>query len=232
MSATRRAVVGAVADRVPAARGRPVRVAVDGADGAGKTWFAGELGEELRARGRTVVRAGVDDFHRPRAERYRRGRGSAVGFWLDSYDYDRFRDELLAGFAEVGDRRYRTAVHDVVTDTAVDGPWCTAPDDAVLLVDGIFLLRDELLPWWDLTVRLEVDAATRFARMAVRDGSPPDPADPANTRYREGQRLYLAACDPAARAHVVIDNGDLAHPVVVRSTASTSVDTAERVNLD
>lgn len=224
MSSTRRAVVHAVADRVPGARGRPVRVAVDGGDGAGKTWFADELGDELRSRGRSVVRAGVDGFHRPRAERYRRGRRSAEGFWLDSYDYDRFRAELLAGFAADGDRRYRTAVHDVRSDTAVDGPWCTAPDDAVLLVDGIFLLRDELLPWWDLAVRLEVDAPTRFARMAVRDGSPADPADLANARYREGQRLYVAACDPAARAHVVIDNGDLAHPVVVRSVASTSVD--------
>lgn len=224
MSSTRRAVVHAVADRVPEARGRPVRVAVDGGDGAGKTWFADELGDELRSRGRSVVRAGVDGFHRPRAERYRRGRRSAEGFWLDSYDYDRFRAELLAGFAADGDRQYRTAVHDVRSDTAVDGPWCTAPDDAVLLVDGIFLLRDELLPWWDLAVRLEVDAPTRFARMAVRDGSPADPADLANARYREGQRLYVAACDPAARAHVVIDNGDLAHPVVVRSAASTSVD--------
>ena len=51
----------------------------------------------------------------------------------------------------------------------------------------------------------------------VRDGCPADPADERNRRYVEGQRLYLAACDPAARATLVIDNTDPAHPRVTRT---------------
>ena len=40
---------------------------------------------------------------------------------------------------------------------------------------------------------LDVPFDETFRRMAVRDGCPPDPADPANARYLEGQRLYLGA---------------------------------------
>ena len=47
-------------------------VAVDGVDGAGKTTFCDELASVLRAQGRAVVRASVDDFHHPRAIRWRR----------------------------------------------------------------------------------------------------------------------------------------------------------------
>jgi len=41
-----------------------------------------------------------------------------------------------------------------------------------------------------------------------------DPASAANTRYVGGQRLYLAQVDPAARATWVLDNTDLAAPVL------------------
>jgi uridine kinase len=46
----------------------PIRVAVDGPDAAGKTTLADELASVLRGRGRTVIRASIDGFHRPRAE--------------------------------------------------------------------------------------------------------------------------------------------------------------------
>lgn len=198
--------------------GRPVRVAVDGTDGAGKTWFADELAAVLRDAGRTVLRASVDGFHHPRAHRYRRGRSSPEGFFLDSYDLDAFRSVLLdpLGPDHVGPRRVRTAVRDVTTDTDPGTPWQTVDDATVLLVDGIFLQRDELAGAWDAAVWLEVPFAETYARMAVRDGCPPDPDDPVNTRYREGQRLYLARCAPAERAHVVVDNADVARPRVLR----------------
>ncbi|MCX2947217.1 uridine kinase [Lentzea sp. NEAU-D7] len=178
-------------------------VAVDGVDGAGKTTFCDELAGVLRARGREVVRASVDDFHHPRAIRWRRGRTSPEGFFLDSFDYPRFVERLLAPFAE--GRPFRRASHDLETDEYVDPPAEVASPDALLLVDGIFLHRDEVVAHWDFSVFLDVGFAVSAARMAGRDGSPPDPDDPRNRRYVEGQRLYLATCAPASRAGLVID---------------------------
>lgn len=199
----------------PVGAGWAVRVAVDGVDGAGKTVFAGELGAVLSARGRVVVRASVDGFHLPRAVRYRRGRHSAEGFFRDSYDYDRLVAELLRPLGSGGSGVVRTAVYDWRTDRPVDVPPQAVPPGAVLVLDGIFLHRDALLPYWDFSVYLDVNFNVSVPRMAARDGGPADPTDPANRRYVEGQRLYLAACAPRERATVVVDNTDLAAPKLV-----------------
>ncbi len=207
-----------VAELVPAAGAGPVvRVAVDGVDGAGKTVFADELAAALAARGRPVLRASVDGFHRPRAVRHRRGRDSPEGFWLDSYDYDRLVAELLAPLGDPADSAVRTAVFDWRADRAVDAPPVRMPPGSVLVLDGIFLHRDELRAYWDFSVYLHVDFAVSVARMAARDGSPADPTHPANRRYVEGQRRYLTACAPAQRASVVVDNTDLARPRLSQS---------------
>lgn len=206
-----------VSDRIPRpADGRWIRVGVDGPDGAGKTTFADELADVLRGAARPVVRVSVDGFHAPRAARYRRGRDSPEGFWLDSYDYPRLRADVLDPFGPGGSGTYRPTAHDVGTDTPLAQRAQTAEPGSVLLVDGIFLHRDELAGIWDLSIFLDVPFAETVRRMVVRDGIDPDTDHPRTRRYVEGQRLYFAACDPLRRADVVIDNRDADTPRIVR----------------
>ena len=193
---------------------RPVLVGIDGVDGAGKTMFADDLAAHLRSNGQPVLRVSIDGFHRPAAERYRLGRRSPVGFFAESYDYDAFRAQVLDPLAPGGSRLVRTAIRDVASDAALDLPARTVSDDTVVVADGIFLHRDELVDSWDVSVFLDVSFAVTFRRMAVRDGCPADPADPANARYLEGQRLYLSQCRPQDRATYVIGNEDPRHPIV------------------
>ena len=82
----------------------------------------------------------------------------------------------------------------------------------VLVVDGIFLHRPELKNLWHWSVWLEVPESVACARMAIRDGSDPDPAAPSNARYRLGQELYLREARPQLAASAIVDNSDLAHP--------------------
>lgn len=214
-SAQRGRVLATVAARVALPGGTDaVRVAVDGVDGAGKSVFADELAQVLRGQGRPVIRASVDDFHRPRAERYRRGRSSPSGFWLDSFDYPRLRNDLLDRLARGGSRRYRAAVHDVVTNRYLDEPWQIASPGAVLVFDGLFLHRDELRGLWDLSVLLDVPFRVTAARMSVRDGTSPDPDHPMMRRYVTAQRNYFDTCDPVRRADIVIDNTNWNSPTL------------------
>jgi uridine kinase len=211
----RRALIAHVADAI-VARGDVRFVAIDGTDGAGKTCFATELAHELRRRDRPVIRASVDGFHHPRAVRYRRGRDSPLGFYEDSYDYAALERELLAPLRRGGSGWYRPAVHDVDTDVTLERDEDEAPPDATLVLDGIFLHRDELRDTWDYSVFLDVRFAVSIPRGAARDGDDPDPASASNRRYVEGQRIYFARANPQAYAAIVIDNTDLANPRILR----------------
>ncbi len=191
-----------------------LRVAIDGVDGAGKTTFADELAEVLRG-ARPVIRASIDSFHNPRAVRYARGRGSPEGYFHDSFNYDGLLETLLNPLTRGGSGCYRTALFDHRRDAQVEAPEEIASAGSILVFDGIFLHRPELSPYWDVSVFLRVDTDISVRRCADRDGSSPDPQAPENRRYVEGQRLYLAACDPARRATFLVDNNDFERPRLI-----------------
>ena len=122
------------------------RVAIDGPDAAGKSTLAAELAPLLAPllarRGLRVVAQTIDEFHRPPEERYRRGRESAEGYYLDSFDYEAVRAFVLG----------------------VSG--------AVLLFEGVFLFRPELDDLWDFRILVDVDLEESVRRGVERDGAP------------------------------------------------------------
>jgi uridine kinase len=97
------------------------------------------------ARGREVIRASTESFHLPRAQRYQRGEFSPEANDHDSFDYDTLRRVLLDPLGPDGDRRYQHAVYDLDADTALPPPVTAAAADAVLLLEGVFLLGPELV---------------------------------------------------------------------------------------
>ena len=152
-------------------RPHPVRVAVDGPDGAGKTMLADELAELLAGR-RTVIRAGIDGFHNPRELRYRRGPDSPEGYFLDSFDYEALRTILLAPLGPGGSLRFRRKIFDYRIDEEVEAPEEESAPDAIVLFDGVFLLRPELRPFWDFSIFVQADFdETRSPRRGSRPGT-------------------------------------------------------------
>lgn len=193
--------------------GRRIRVAVDGVDASGKTTLADRLAAAVRSQ-RSVVRASVDAFHRPRAERYRRGRDSPEGCYFETFDVAALRNRLLVPFAKGGG--YVDAVFDHLRDAAVHRAPLQASTDAVLIVDGVFLQRPEL-PGWDLVVHLRIPDEEVLRRAVLRDGGPPkEVLARYRQRYLPAQRLYEAEVEPTERADVVLENSDPAAPVVLR----------------
>src|SRR5262249_19722962 len=90
----------------------PVRIAIDGVDGVGKTTLADELVDAVSAYNRSVIRASIDGFHNPRSDRYRLGRNSPEGYFRDSFNHSALISLLLAPLGPGGTRRYRRAVFD------------------------------------------------------------------------------------------------------------------------
>ena len=192
-----------------------IRVGIDGVDGAGKTVFGDELARLLEASGRTTIRASVDSFHNPKATRYRLGRHSPSGYFLDSYNYAQLKAALLDPLSPGGTGYYRTAIFDYMVDSSVSVPEAQAAPGDILVFDGIFLHRPELRLYWDFSIFLDVGFNVSIPRSAQRGGGSPDPQAPENRRYVEGQELYLRECDPKRYATIVINNEALASPYIV-----------------
>jgi len=165
-----------------------------------------------------VIRASIDGFHRPKAYRYRLGVDSPEGCYRDSFDYAALRRELLDPLGPAGTRLYRTTVFDFRTDTPrlEPEPPRRAADDAVLLFDGVFLLRQELRETWDLMVFVRVSADESLRRALARDlplfGSAAEVERRYRSRYLPGQRLYLEDSCPLDHADFVVDNDDPDRP--------------------
>lgn len=181
-------------------------IAIDGVDGSGKSTFARYLAPELHAR--PVVTIHVDDFLNLREVRHRRGRSSPEGFWLDTYDYAALDEYVLQPLGKRGNGLYRPGVTDVRRNTRLQLDPLRAPEDALVLVEGMFLHRDELVEQWDYSIFLDVPFTETARRMAMRDGSHPDPEHPSMRRYVGGQRLYFENAMPWVKATRLIDNTD------------------------
>lgn len=186
-------------------RGRVV-VGIDGAPGSGTAFFADGLADVFREAGRAAVRASMRDFHAPRA--VRRRDESGAGYYRDSYDYVTLRRALIDPFRLGGSTGFQTAAFDLARDAPVTSSWTTGPADLVLLVDGEFLLRPAIAGVWNATVFLDVDAVTRYRRLAAPEGRNPDPAAPSNARYVNATELYRAEASPEFAASIAVDNTD------------------------
>ncbi|MEU8390842.1 cytidylate kinase family protein [Micromonospora sp. NPDC048843] len=216
---TRAELLGRLAeavDSVTVTVTHPTRVAVDGPPAAGKTTLADELAAVLREQGRHVIRATIDDFLFPRAQRYQRGEYSAEGCYYDTHDYDALNRVLLGPLGPDGDRRFQPAVYDRTTDAVLSPPVAAAPTDAVLVFDGVFLLRPELVDRWDLRIFVSTALEKTVDRAVIREGRVSTRAH-IERRWREryipSQQLYFATARPTRHADVVVHNDEPQRPV-------------------
>ncbi|MRG61431.1 hypothetical protein GE115_16360 [Agromyces sp. CFH 90414] len=178
-----------IADEVlaRAGRGRMI-VAIDGPLRSGKSAFADDLRDVLAEREHAVFRARMEDFHRSREAQAAFGADTADRYYRYGFDESALRRVLVEPFRLGGSAAFVTRVFDPARDAWVEPKWRTGPEDAILVVDGRFVLRDRLAELWDSTVAI--------------DGDPLDPAD----------AIAYAARDPRAVADVVVDLADPEHP--------------------
>jgi uridine kinase len=201
-----------------------VLVGIDGPDAAGKTTLADQLADQLADRLGEVsvppaLRASIDGFHQPRELRYRRGELSAEGCYQDSFDYPALLDECLLPFRD-GAERIRPARYDYRADAERSVEPIRVPDRAVLVFDGVFLLRARLRSLLTLAVYVRVSPEETLRRARIRDldlfGSRAETDRRYLGRYLPAQALYRADAAPESVADIVIDNERPAAPAIAR----------------
>ncbi len=228
VTSARSLVIETVADRVMQCHGARVLVGVDGRAGTGKSTFAAELARTLE-RGRSVVRSTTDLFHRPHEERMRLGASSPDAYYRDSHQIAAITDELLGPF---GDGAAEVLIG--AFDEPPDRPQplkLAVPASAILIFDGLFVLRPEFRLHWDLTVMLYADQRCDEAWLRFLDTDlPTDPTERAAEldcrlerarwpRYRHGWKRYLEVLGSMA-ATIDINNEEFSAPTFINGGAS------------
>lgn len=203
-------------------RPHPLRVAIDGVDGVGKTYLADELIDPIEKQSRTIIRASSDSFHHSSRIRYKRGKDSPEGYYHDSFNYEAIISELLKPLGPDGNRKYRRSIYDYRKEQYNQSPILIAPKDSVLLFDGIFLHRPELIQYWDFSIFVEANFKVAVERAIKRDMM--NDGDEIQKeeyfkrywqRYVPGQMIYLEEVKPRDLASLVVDNNKFDEPFLI-----------------
>src|SRR5439155_26678190 len=151
-----------------------------------------------------------------REQRSRRGEDPPEGGYHDSFEFDALHRALLDPLGPDSDRRFQQAVYDRDTDTALSPPVTTAGADAVLLFDGVFLLRPELIDRWDLRIFVSAAFEETVARARIRYLAPLGSAARVEqrfrTRYLPSQQHYFDTVRPTDLADIVVHNDEPERP--------------------
>ncbi len=161
--------------------------------------------DPLRSLGRHVVRASGRFFLRAASLRLERGRTDPDALLDDQLDVRALQRELLRPWAPSGSGRYVASLRDPDTDRPTRAGYAQAPHDAVLLLDGAFLLGLGL----DLDVVVHLHLSDRA--LARRTPEADAWSLPAYARYG-------AEVEPRAVADIVVLVDDPRHPALILRT--------------
>jgi hypothetical protein len=181
--------------------GHPVRLAVDGPPWAGLD-LADQIAAELTAASRQVLLVRVAEFLRPASLRLERGRDDPDAYYEDWIDLAALRREVLDPAGTEGALRVLPSLWDPGTDRATRADYVALRADAVVIVDGWFLLGAGL--GFDLVAHVALSPAARQRRAPEAERAR---ALPAFDRYDAEVR-------PAELADIVVRADDPRHPAV------------------
>lgn len=179
-------------------------IGIDGMGGAGKTTVSAQLSEQLTAQGIPAAILHIDDFIHPRCVRYRDDVPEWECYYYLQWHYSPLR-ELLSAFREHGTYTGTVQLYNKEQD-CYDAVDLHIPD-GIVIVEGVFLQRQELADLFDAVVYLDVPEAVRLSRVLKRDGYIGD-ADAIRQKYENryfpAERYYAAHCRPMETADIVL----------------------------
>ncbi|WP_228288233.1 cytidylate kinase family protein [Thermosipho ferrireducens] len=194
---------------------------MDGVDASGKTTLAEELAKELESSKRPIIRASIDGFHNSKSIRYAKGEDSPEGYYYNSFNYKALVKVLLKPLSS-GKLLYKTSVFDYKTDSNVESPFQQAASNSILIMEGVFLFRPELVNYWDIKIFVDADFKVTVERAVKRNtekdyiGSEQKIRSKYEKRYIPGQQIYFRKASPKEKADIVINNNDFENPLLTK----------------
>ena len=198
----------------------PLKIGIDGVSASGKTYLADFIMNNLQDKtNRNIIRASLDGFHNSPDVRYKKGKNSIEGYCQDSFNYKGLTECLLDPLSIEGSRKYKKAIYDFKTESCVENGFCQAEDDSILIFEGVFLFRPEIVKYWDIKIFVRAGFDVILKRAIERDADRLRGKDKVKDKYEKryipGQLQYLESIHPEKLADIVIDNNDYNNPEIL-----------------
>jgi uridine kinase len=164
---------------------------IDGCGGSGKSTIANQLKEALP--NATVVH--MDDFYLPSAQIIQEdARNKPIGA---DFDWKRVLNQVLEPLSHNETGHYQR--YDWETDCLAE--WHTIPVGGIVIVEGVYAIREELSMYYDLTIWVDTPREVRLSRGIERDGE--TARDMWENNWMVAEDVYVEKQKPLARADFV-----------------------------
>lgn len=186
---------------------RALLVGISGIDGAGKGFIAAHIAESLETRGIRTAVINVDGWLNLPYVRFSK-RDPAAHFYQHAIRFDQMFDQLVL---PLRDNRSISVETDFTEETSLifRRHRYDFRAVAVVLLEGIFLLKPAYRHYFDLTVWIDCSFATALKRAIARGQerlSPAETVEAFETIYFPAQRIHIERDHPVARADIVFCN--------------------------
>lgn len=180
---------------------RPFIVALDGLGGAGKTTIAKKCAQMCDH----AVVIHMDDHIVERKKRYATGHESWYEYYFLQWDVRFLKTHLFEKLYQSTEQLclpfyYQQDDRLVLKELSI-------PKKAMVIIEGIFLLRDEWRPYYDVAIYIDCPKAVREQRVLARDtylGDRKAILEKYQTRYWPAEDYYIATQKPHEKADFVI----------------------------
>lgn len=180
--------------------GERLIIGVDGLSRAGKTTVVGEVLLRVRKEKKNVRVFHIDDYIVERKKRYDTGFADWYEYYNLQWDVGYLRQELfvrLRHAPEINLPFYDSERDETASKTVV------MPRDCIVIVEGVFLQREEWRQFFDFVAYLDCPRETRFQRESVRTR---EQIDKFKARYWKAEDHYLEMVRPLSKADMIISS--------------------------
>lgn len=186
--------------------GKTVIVGIDGLGGAGKSSISEEIYEQLSKDNIHIEVLHIDDFIHPKNIRYNDNYAEWECYYNLQWRYDYLLENVINPIRKNGKFTGLIELYDKDEDR-YERKSVDIKEGSVVLIEGIFLQREELSQVFDYMIYIDVPESERLKRVLKRDGyigTVDDIKEKYENRYFPAERHYVNMYSPSKLADYVV----------------------------